>query len=231
MNQYKHLFFDLDHTLWDFERNSQETLLELHDSFELNKFGDFSKKEFLAVFKTINGNLWKLYDQGLVGREKLRNERFTMVFDALGISDKSMSEEFSDIYLSSCPKKSNVFPFAIEVLDYLKEVYSLHIITNGFEDIQDTKLKSAGLNNYFDQVITSESTRFKKPQKEIFEYAMQMTGASKQDCVMIGDNLETDIKGAKAADIDHILFNPEAFEHNESVTHEINCLSELKSLL
>jgi putative hydrolase of the HAD superfamily len=154
-----------------------------------------------------------------------------MVFTQLGLKEQDVPPDISDVYLSICPTKSNVIPDTFEVLDYLKGKYHMHIITNGFDDIQDTKLNSSNLRSYFDKIFTSEAVGFKKPSKEMFEKAVELIGTRKKSCVMIGDNIETDIKGALNASLDVIFFNPDHIAHDLQLNYEIHRLLELKTIL
>jgi putative hydrolase of the HAD superfamily len=228
---YKHLLFDLDHTLWDFEKNSRETLLELYDSYNFKKYSKFDSYDFLQKFKEVNTTLWELYDRNDIDRMYIRKNRFKMVFTQLGLKEQDVPPDISDVYLSICPTKSNVIPDTFEVLDYLKGKYHMHIITNGFDDIQDTKLNSSNLRSYFDKIFTSEAVGFKKPSKEMFEKAVELIGTRKKSCVMIGDNIETDIKGALNASLDVIFFNPDHIAHDLQLNYEIHRLLELKTIL
>jgi len=228
---YTHLLFDLDHTLWDFERNSSEALNEVYLFYDLQRFNAFSCQEFVDKFKTVNTILWEKYDRDEIDREFIRTRRFEMVLTQLGLKTTDIPDDISNTYLSICPTKENVIPDAFEVLDYLKGSYQMHIITNGFDDIQDTKLNSSNLRGYFDKIFTSEAVGHKKPSKEMFNKAVEMIGVDKKSCLMIGDNLETDIKGALNADLDVIFFNPDNMEHDLPVTYEIQKLLDLKSIL
>ena len=134
-------------------------------------------------------------------------------------------------YLEIAPVKSGVIPFTHEILTYLQSKYHLHIVSNGFDDVQHTKMKSAGIHHYFDKVITSDNSGFHKPQKAIFEFAMKEAGAIPENTLMIGDNIETDIIGARNAGLDHIFFNPDNIRHDLDVTYEIQCLSQLRNIL
>jgi len=228
---YKHILFDLDHTLWDFERNSSETLYELYEIYHLNQFNIFNSDEFVQQFKKVNTILWEQYDRNDIDRMYIRTNRFKMVLTQLGLEEQDVPKDISKVYLDICPTKRNVIPDTFEVLDYLKGQYHMHIITNGFDDIQDTKLNSSNLRGYFDKIFTSEAVGFKKPSKEMFEKAVDLIGTQKKSCVMIGDNIETDIKGAINASLDVIFFNPEKINHELPVTHEITSLVELKTIL
>lgn len=227
---YKCVFFDLDHTLWDYECNARETLLDLHTSYSLYGKGiDF--EEFHQKFKTVNFNLWQLYDRGLIDNEVIRHERFKQVLEHFNAHEQKLSAVLSEEYLYGCPKKANLVPYAKEVLDYLSAHYSLTVVTNGFEEIQTVKLLSGKITHYFDHVVTSQKAGFKKPSKEIFDYALAINDLQCHEVIMIGDNLITDIGGARNASIDTVFYNPDEVPHREQVKHEIRCLSELQNIL
>ncbi|MEN7547749.1 YjjG family noncanonical pyrimidine nucleotidase [Rapidithrix thailandica] len=230
MNVHRHLFFDLDHTLWDFERSSTETLSELFYEYEIGSLRKITFEEFLVSFKKINSELWHLYDHNQITKDYLRNKRFHLIFDHLGIDPKLVPSNMSQIYLARCPQKPYLIEHSLEVLEHLSQNYMLHIVTNGFKEVQGVKLKSANISHYFNCVITSECSGHKKPSKEIFTYALELTGAQLKEAVMIGDNLATDIKGAQAAGMDCIFFNPERIAHNEKLFKEITTLIELKNI-
>lgn len=229
--QYKHIFFDLDHTLWDFEKNSAEALQELYLRHKLADVCSFLADDFVKKFHEVNDYLWSLYSAGKLDSEQLRNERFGLIFTQLGAKADLVPATLAAEYLQLCPTKPHVFPYTFEILAYLKANYVLHIITNGFDDVQAIKMKSASLTDYFIEIITSDVSGYKKPHRKIFEFALEKTGAKAEECIMIGDNLDADIVGARNAGIDHIFFNSKQITHNEPVTYEITCLSELRNIL
>jgi putative hydrolase of the HAD superfamily len=231
MKAYRHIFFDLDHTLWDFEKNSQETIYTLYDQFGLHTFGMFDCTDFYKKYSYVNYRMWRLYNLGKIGQQELRETRFEMTLTKLGLTKEQIPVGLSEAYLSLCPTKTAVFPFAHETLQYLHPKYDLHILTNGFKDVQHIKLSSSNLQGYFKEIITSECSGFKKPDPECFAYALSRANVMASECLMIGDNLEADILGAKNAGIDQVFFNPEKKRHFQRVTHEIQCLSELMQLL
>lgn len=231
MTSYKSIFFDLDHTLWDYEGNSRDTLLDLYDDFELEKNGVSSSQDFFIQFKRVNTELWDLYDTGKIDSEVIRRERFKQVLEAFDAYEEKLSQDISYEYLHACPKKNKLIPNALETVEYLAGKYSLTIVTNGFEDIQHTKLKSNDLYKYFDHVITSQRAGAKKPSREIFDFALNTNTILAQQAIMIGDNLKTDIAGARNASIDTVFFNPESSQHAEVVNHEISGLKELCDFL
>jgi putative hydrolase of the HAD superfamily len=231
MPAYQHIFFDLDHTLWDFEKCSCETLEGLFEFYQLHTLADVCAKDFVDTFRVINRKLWTLYGAGKISQQELRTTRFHTIFKELGITSEKIAPQLADDYIRLCPQKPHLLPYAREVLDYLKEKYVLHIITNGFADVQMIKMASANITSYFQEVITSEKAGCQKPNRQIFDFAMQQTKARRQECLMIGDSLEADIAGARNASLDHIFYNYENIPHQENPMHEIKCLSELMQLL
>ena len=227
---YKHLFFDLDRTLWDFEQNSAKVL---SDIFEINKLNQYisSFNLFYITYNQINDKLWDAYRRGDIVKEIVRTRRFEMTLEELGIFDKELAGTINNYYLTESPRQKILFPNTIEILKYLQGKYSMHVLTNGFEEVQHVKLKNCGLTPYFDKVITSEKVGVLKPNPQIFKYALTETGAKSQETLMIGDDLLTDISGARNSDIDQVYFNPKKTKHDENVTFEINNLSELTDIL
>jgi len=228
---YRHIFFDLDHTLWDFEKNADETLRTLFEQHELARHGSFTVEEFIRVYSDVNHALWRLYQANKISQQQLRSVRFTRTLAKLGVAEADMPADISRQFTDILPYKSAVFPFTHEVLAYLKPKYRLHLVTNGFKDIQFIKLASSNLTDYFEEVVTSECSGFLKPDPRMFSHALERAGATAAESLMIGDNLECDVLGAYNAGIDQVYFNPDKRRHNASVTHEISCLSELKQIL
>jgi putative hydrolase of the HAD superfamily len=231
MPGYKHILFDLDHTLWDFDTNCAETLEELHALHNFSRFG-FNSFQFFSEYKKINVSMWKEYNAGRITKEAIRESRFELTFSALGLPHHLVPPVLNEQFMNICPTKSNVLPHTHQVLEYLSNKnYRLHILTNGFSEIQQIKINAAKLGDYFSEVIHSESCGYLKPDKKIFDYTLERINAHHKECIMIGDDLEADIIGAKNAGIDHIFFNPNEDEHQEEVTHEITCLSQLLNIL
>jgi putative hydrolase of the HAD superfamily len=230
LKKYEHLFFDLDHTLWDFERNSQETIYELFTALQLGKLIP-SAADVYTSFKEINRFLWDEYHLDKISKEALRKRRFEMVLEQNGVRDESLAEEFSDLYLERCPQKSYLIPHTIEILDYLKDRYMLHVLSNGFEETTKQKLASSALGTYFKTVCTPSHSGYKKPDSEMFLFAMQMANATVSNSLMIGDDLQADILGAKKCGISQVYFNPEQKKHEHLLSYEIKSILELKELL
>jgi YjjG family noncanonical pyrimidine nucleotidase len=231
MKKYKCIFFDLDHTLWDYETNSMHTLQELFVQYQLESKGVIGFDRFFQTFRHVNLSLWDLYDTGRITSEVIRRERFKQILEAFDAYEEQLSDDLSRDYLNVCPTKCNLMPGAVETLDYLSKNYSLTVVTNGFEEIQNIKLTSGGLHQYFDHIITSQKAGHRKPAKEIFDYALRVNGADNSETIMIGDNPITDIGGAKNASIDAVLFNPDQVDHEIDVHYEIASLGELRQIL
>ncbi|PIB36726.1 noncanonical pyrimidine nucleotidase, YjjG family [Reichenbachiella sp. 5M10] len=232
---YKYIFFDLDHTLWDFDGNAKQVLRDLYELHDLARLGVVSSEHFIERFFETNDALWAQYNVGEIDKFYLRNQRFRLVFENAGalmsLISESFLKEFNKQFLQGNPKQNRLMPGTIEVLNYLHTKYPLFIITNGFEEVQSIKMENSKIDGYFDRIITSEKAGFKKPFAGIFNYAMKWSGANAEESIMIGDNLDTDIKGARDYGMDQVYFNPERKPHQEEVTHEIQQLDELLGIL
>ncbi|MBO0939992.1 YjjG family noncanonical pyrimidine nucleotidase [Fibrella sp. HMF5335] len=228
---YKHLFFDLDHTLWDFDRNSAESIAEIYDTHRLADRGVPSAEAFSEAFIRINRKLWADYDRNLVAHEYIREHRFPLVLGALGINDTAGCAELNTDYLRLLPRKAHLTNSAREILEHLHGRYRMHIITNGFAEIQAVKMASADIAHYFELVVTTQSADAKKPDPRIFEYALQASGATVPESLMLGDNYEADIQGAKAVGLDTVFYNPNNEQVAEPATYTIQHWQELKAIL
>ncbi|MBS1683465.1 MAG: YjjG family noncanonical pyrimidine nucleotidase [Bacteroidetes bacterium] len=230
-SKYKHIFFDLDHTLWDFEANSRATLSELFEELGLKDRGIPSFETFHETYLPINSQYWARYHHKLMPKEELRVGRFLETLRRFKVDDEALAEQIADLYLRRSPYRTATFPDAMEVLEYLSKKYALHIITNGFSEVQDIKIRESRLEVYFRHVFVSEQVGHQKPQREIFLHAMEVTGATVEESLMIGDNMATDIMGAKAVGMDQVFFNPLGKKTRDKATYEIAALSELKNFL
>jgi putative hydrolase of the HAD superfamily len=228
---YKDLFFDLDHTIWDFELNSKETLWDLHLKYELEAKGINNFDEFYSIYSVHNHKLWDRYSKGFIKQEELRWKRIYLSLLDYKIADEALSKEMSVDYLTILPDKKNLFPYTIEILEYLKSKdYSMHLITNGFESVQFKKIKNSNLADYFTEVITSEASNSLKPNKEIFEYALKVSNANVETSIMIGDNESADIQGAINVGMDSIFVNHLQIQPTVPATHTITHLKELENI-
>lgn len=206
--KYHHLFFDLDHTLWDFEANSRQTLEELYHELELKNRGIHDFELFHKNYLVHNDKLWDRYRNGFIKVDELRWKRMWLALLDFKIADEPLAREMGVRFLDLLPTRKLLFPHTTEMLDYLSNKnYRLHLITNGFEKTQHGKLKSSGLDKYFNEVITSEGSNSLKPHKEIFEFAFRKTGALPEQSIMIGDTIDVDILGAVNAGIDQVHVN------------------------
>jgi YjjG family noncanonical pyrimidine nucleotidase len=230
--KYKHLFFDLDHTLWDFEKNSSESLQDIYFSSNLNQYGISSMEPFIESFLKINTALWDAFDRGTLHHSYIRENRFKMVFEELGVVCPENHAEISEAYLQMLPGKKNLLEGALEILEYTAlKGYEVHIITNGFNDIQAKKIASSGIKHFFKHVITFENANAKKPDPQIFAYALEIAGALPKDSLMIGDNWIADVMGAKQFGIDQVYLNPAGLQFDGTPTYDIRGLQELKLIL
>ncbi|MBX7093846.1 MAG: YjjG family noncanonical pyrimidine nucleotidase [Flavobacteriales bacterium] len=229
-DQVKTIFFDLDHTIWDFEKNSSEALQDLIRIHGLESVIG-NTLQFIADYKKINHLYWEAYRKGEMEKAELRIGRFREALSAYGVEDPAMHEKFADGYVELSPEKTNLFPHAHEVLEYLAAKYPMYIITNGFEEIQGRKMRNTKINTFFKGVITSEMAGVRKPHPDIFKYAMGISNAMPHHSVMIGDEPDIDIRGAGEMGLFTILFNPVQKEHQVKANHEIHSLIQLKELL
>lgn len=222
-----HVFFDLDHTLWDFETNSDNAFLEIFERHQLLKYSE----KFLNYYRPINHEYWRLYRHEKITKDQLRYGRLKDTFDKINLEvEDKLIDVLAIDYIEALPNYNELFEGAIEILDYLKPKYELHIITNGFNEVQYRKMKSSGLSPYFDKIITSEDAGVKKPNPVIFDYALNNTKAGKSESIMIGDNWEADVMGAINFGLDAIYFNPES-DPVSSQVKSVQSLSSIKSYL
>lgn len=231
MNKYQHLYFDLDHTLWDFDKNAKVTLTEVYSAFELDKKVDAAFDDFYQKYLFHNQVLWERYHKGFINAEDLKWKRMWRTLLDYKIADELLAKDLSGKFLEILPTQKEVFPHTFEILDYLTQKnYRLHLITNGFEKTQWSKLKNSGLDKYFEHVITSEKSNSVKPKKEIFYYALDIAGADISKSIMIGDNLEADIQGAMNAGMDSIFVNHINAATEIKPTYIVTHLKELEDI-
>lgn len=227
----RHLFFDLDRTLWDFERNSESALRFLFEATkDTHHLPSFHR--FLLVYKEVNAKLWKKYGKGKITKEELRDTRFLKTFRKFDLINEELSNYFNEQYLEISPLQTLVFPNTQETLETLKgEGYHMHIITNGFKEVQLTKLKNCNLIDYFNVIVSSEELGVNKPDVRIFQHAMDLAGATPDGSVMIGDDWNVDVMGAERAGMRAIHFDPEEEMSNKNVDIRIRNLNEIPALL
>lgn len=227
----KDIFFDLDHTIWDFDKNAEETLQELYFKFNFdNLFQQKTADRFIETYTINNHRVWDLYHHGKIDKPTLRKMRFADTFSELGVDPELFPTSFEEEYLAICPTKTNLFPNAIETLDYLKEKYHLHLISNGFKEACQSKLQHSKLKPYFKTIVISEIFGVNKPDPRIFEYALNNGQATKENAIMIGDNIDADVRGAQNAGLEAIYFNTIGAQQPSDIPNMITDLKELQEL-
>ena len=216
----KDIFFDLDHTLWDFDKNSMLAFKRVFKKFKITIEFD----AFLKIYEPINVEYWKKYREDKVSKESLRRGRLIdsfNFFDLIYTTEKI--DEIADAYIQELPFDNHLFEGAVEILDYLILKYKLHIITNGFEEVQHKKLKNSGIDHYFSTVTTSEEVGVKKPNPKVFLTALNKANSLPAQSVMIGDSLEADILGANNIGMQTIFYN----YRNENISKKIKSIDSL----
>ncbi|MEW7292302.1 YjjG family noncanonical pyrimidine nucleotidase [Aquimarina sp. 2304DJ70-9] len=222
-NIIKHIFFDLDHTLWDFDKNSSLAFEMLFEKFSVH----LNINDFINAYQPINMKYWKLYREEKVSKENLRRNRLIEAFTSFGIEfHLDIIDTMSDDYIKFLPLNNHLIEGTEELLEYLNPKYDLHIITNGFKEVQNQKLSSSGIRHYFKTITDSEEVGVKKPNPFIFEHAIKVSGAHTTNSIMIGDNYEADILGAEALGLKTICFN----YHKEKLPVQNIQVSELKQI-
>ena len=227
----KHVFFDLDRTLWDFDKSADQTFEEIFETHKLYNKGVPSFTAFHEAYTIHNDNLWDQYRKGEIKKEILRGLRFILTLNDFGIYDNDLGEKLGDDYVRLSPLKVNLFPYSIEILEYLLPKSSLHIETNGVSEVRAIELQTSGMYKYFDKVITSEEAGFKKPDVRIFNFAFEKSGALPQNSIMIGDDYEVDIVGAKGVNMQQIFFDPKKKFPENGSTFYIVSLQEIEGIL
>lgn len=206
---YKHIFIDLDKTLWDFESNAFDTFREIFEKYSLDEKGIEDLDKFLSIYSSINEMLWGLYRENQIKKEVLNIKRFEMTLNEFGIDDLILATHIAEDYVNISPQKTILFPAVHEALQKLNGCYELHIITNGFEEVQQKKLDNCDLRKYFTTITTSEGAGVKKPERGIFDHAFSLSGALPEESLMIGDDIKVDIAGARNAGMGQMLFSPD----------------------
>src|SRR3569833_3400749 len=225
--QNKHLFFDLDHTIWDFDRNAEEALHEVCGIYGLKELGLDSADRFIEIYTRNNHKLWAEYHLGKITKNELREARFKRTFLQLSMNAELIPIGFEDAYVKLCPTKTNLYPETHETLQYLRSKYTLHLISNGFLESTIIKIDGTGIGKYFQNVIISEVVGFNNPHRGIFEHAINLAGATVDESLMVGDSLEADVYGALNFGMDAIYFNPMNLPKPDDVPQQINRLKEL----
>src|SRR5574344_113318 len=224
MKTYRHVFFDLDRTLWDFDAAAEVAFEEIYEKYHLKQLGIPSAHEFHEPYHPLNEQLWVLYRADKITKDFLNRTRFVLPLEHYGIHDVELADKLSQDYVYLSPRIVRLVPGTMELLDYLKPKYHLHIITNGFQEVQDTKLKGSGMAPYFDTLTVSEEVGVKKPNPGIFIYALSKACATAEQSIMIGDEMDVDIDGARNTGIDQIFLNRTGNAHEGLSTFEVRSL-------
>lgn len=228
---YQNLFIDLDDTLWDIHRNGRECLEEIYHDYGYGAFYP-TFEEYYNVYMPGNNRLWSLYRQGEIRKEELIVERFLAPVRPFGITDPEYAKRLSDDFLDRTTRKTRLIEGAMELLDYLRPKYRLHILSNGFREVQYRKIENSGLTSYFHKIILSEDAGSNKPHPDMFTYALKSTNSRRDQTVMIGDSWDADIVGARNSRIDQIWFNPKGEPATDfQPTFTVGSLAEIREIL
>ncbi len=229
--QYKHIFFDLDHTLWDFDRNARGALHEVYYQFDLRRIGALSPQHFIDVYMPINERMWGEYRQGKIDAETIKIARFKETFKKFGFLDGDTVKKVKSAYLEFLPRQGHLIEGVQSLLEYLKPKYFLHIVTNGFKAVSIEKLGHANINSFFKSSLSAEEVGYLKPDVRVFKTALKNNKARAEESLFVGDHLEADVIGAANAGMDQVYFNPKGKAHNFKPTFEISEMAELCELL
>lgn len=228
---YQHLFFDLDRTLWDYDANSTKALTDIFRLYKLDQ-SFTSAEEFLEIYNRHNDLLWEDYRKGMIMKEDLRTKRFALTLQERDISDPALCGKIGEHYMDITPRLNILAPNTIETLEYLKErQYRMYILTNGFLSTQQKKMAHSRLDNYFSRIFSSEELGINKPNAKIFHWAVSAVHGKKKECLMIGDDLEVDIIGAKNYGIDTVWYNPAGLKSEYNPTYTISDMYDLQKIL
>lgn len=230
-NKYKSLFIDLDDTLWDIHQNAKECLEEIYVDYGYQQYYP-TFNDYYEVYMPSNQHLWGLYRQGKIRKDELIVERFLVPVREFGIDDAAYAKSLSDDFLERTTHKTKLIDGAIDLLDYLKPKYRMHILSNGFREVQFKKIENSGLKSYFDKIILSEDANINKPHPDIFTYALKNTNSRRVETLMIGDSWEADIVGARNSRIAQLWFNPAGLPaQGFQPTYTVKTLQEIKEIL
>lgn len=235
MKRYTTLFIDLDNTLYDFSGNSREAYSIVYTLLGYERWFD-SFEHYYTIYEEYNLQLWALYAEGKITKERLNAERYAHPLRVVGVPDAdAVSARFWDEAMKRLPLGQRLMPYAREVLEYLRPRYKLYILSNGFTELQARKMRSAGIDHYFDGVVLSEDIGVNKPNPAIFEHALRVADVSAAEALMIGDNFEVDIEGAQRVGVDQVYYDVAHLsldeKHYHPPTYTIGSLLELKDIL
>lgn len=231
MQPYKNLFIDLDDTLYDFAAASRESYIETYELLHYKRFFE-SPEHFLSIYEPYNLELWHIYGAGKITKEELNRRRYSYPLEVVGVHDQELADTFRHEALARIPTKNRLIDGAVELLEYLRPKYKLYILSNGFKELQSHKMRTSGIDKYFDALILSEDIGVNKPNRQLYEYALQKTASKVEESLMIGDMFETDIVGAANIGMDQIYFNPKKKENTAfAPTYTVTDLLQIKEIL
>lgn len=230
-NKYKNIFIDLDDTIYDFAAASRESFQEAYTLLGYEQYFR-SFDHFMSLYEPYNLELWKRYGEGKITKAELNRKRYAYPLKMVGIDNQELADTFCREALGRIPTKNKVIPGAIELLEYLQPKYNLYILSNGFKELQAHKMRTAGLDKYFKRLILSDDIGINKPRPELFIHAMQVTGSTTEESIMIGDMFDTDIAGAAGVGMEQIFFNRKGIDTLPfQPTYTVNTLLEIKNIL
>ena len=231
MQRYKNLFIDLDDTIYDFSSASREAFMETYELLHYDRFFD-SFNHYYSIYEPYNLELWHIYGEGKITKEELNKRRYSYPLEVVGIKDQELADTFCREALGRIPTKNRLIDGAIELLEYLRPKYNMYILSNGFKELQSHKMRTAGIDKYFDALILSEDIGVNKPNRELYEYALEKTVSKLEESIMIGDMFDTDIVGAANIGMKQIYFNPKKKEsHTFAPTYMVTELLQIKDIL
>jgi len=228
---YEHLFFDWDHTLWDFETNSRQVLNNIFYEYNLRQFGILSPEHFMDVYMPINYRMWKMFREGEIDTQTVKYKRFEETFKEFGVLDMELVMDVKSYYLNGLPLGGALMPNVVETLTELKGQFQMHVVTNGFLEVTEHKIKHSDIGSFFQTILSAEEVGVLKPNPAVFYEAFKRSGATAENSLFIGDNLIADVQGAQSVGMHQVYFNPEKEAHNETPTFEISDMKELVTLL
>lgn len=228
---YEHLFFDWDHTLWDFETNSKKVLEQIYYEYNLRRFGILSPNHFIEVYMPINYRMWREFREGKIDTETVKYKRFEETFKEFGVINIDLAMEVKAFYLSRLPLGGVLMPNVIQTLSELEGKYQLHVVTNGFLEVTEYKIKHSNIASFFKVILSAEEVGVLKPNPQVFEEAFKRSGATADNSLFIGDNLIADVQGARNVGMHQVYYNPEKEVHEDNPTYEIADMHELVSIL
>lgn len=232
MKNIRHIFFDLDNTLWDHRKNAILTLNELFQRKEINEKYNLLFDEFHAKYNEINEDLWIKIRDGIIDKDFLRKHRFYDTFLHFDIDDEELADYFEKHFLDEIINYNELIDGALEILEYLKSKnYQLHVVSNGFHEVTNRKVEKSGLKKYFETITSAEDAHAMKPDERIFEYSLNVANAKKTESIFIGDDWIADVKGAQNFGMEVIFFDALRENKTEEGLKIIQNLDEIRNFL